>query len=472
MNTHFQIMGENPFRYVNALVVALLLAGILAGCSTPTATPAPVQPTSVPPTAVQPTAVPPTAAPDPAYYENQPVAVFPTGVPGQPLVEAATNTAIRSGPGTNYVVYGAFLGGSTAIAVGISQDSQWYAVSVPVAPGGTGWVSAAYVLAENTDGLPVLVAPPVPASVELVPPQAGDPQVTTLAEVYVRSGPGDTYPAYGIAPTGATALVIGKSQDGLWWTIRLNPQNVGIGYGWVAAAYVQASNTDAVPVVAAPDQSEPVTLPPASSSSGATATAIDYVNLRSGPGTNYYVYGVAAPGATGEVIGVSQDGAWWQVKVPADKIPEGNAWVSASWVTTANTAGVPVVTAPPPPPTNVDTTPPPATSCVLVAQTPADYTTYPPSTGFDTSWTLQNTSGSAWDENSVDLVFVGAAGGMRLHMNYDLYDITQTVQPGANYTVTIPMVSPDGTGQWGEAWELRQGADNVLCTFWVVIDVK
>ncbi len=470
MRKHQHSNGRNRYKYMSAMVAVLLLAGILAGCATPTPAPVAVQPTALPPTAVQPTAVPATVAPDPAYYANEPVAVVPTGVPGQPMVTAAANTSIRSGPGTNYVVYGAFLGGATATAVGISQDSQWYAISVPVASGGTGWVSAAYVLPQDTSGLPVLAAPPVPPTVDLVPPAAGDPQAVALTEVYVRSGPSEQYPAYGIAKTGAVAYVLGKSQDGAWWTVRLNPATVGAGYGWVSGAYVQATNVDAVPVVAAPEPPAPVTLPPATSG-GATATAIDYVNLRSGPGTNYYVYGVAAPGATGEVIGVSQDGAWWQVKVAPEKISAGNAWVSASYVTTANTGSVPVVAAPPPPPTDVNTTPPPATSCVLVSQSPADYSVYPPRTGFDTNWVLQNTSGTAWDQNSVDLVYIGAKDGMRLHQNYDLYDITQTVQPGANYTVTVPMISPDSAGQWGEAWQLQQSG-NVLCSFWVIIEVK
>ena len=456
----------------STLVTVVLLAVILAGCATPTPPPPTEAPaTTVPPTAVQPTAVPPTAAPDPAYYENEPVAVVPTGVAGQPLVTAAVNTAIRSGPGTNYVVYGAFLGGSTASAVGISEDSQWYAISMPVAPGGTGWVSAAYVLPENTSGLPVTAAPPVPPTVELVPPASGDPQATTLTDVFVRTGPGETYPAYGIAITGATARVIGKSEDGQWWTVRLDPQVVGNGYGWVSAAYVQASNTDSVPVVAAPEQSEPVELPPPSSS-GPTATAIDYVNLRSGPGTNYYILGVAAPGQTGEVTGVSEDNAWWQVKVPTSFVAEGVAWVSADWVTTANTSGVPVVAAPPPPPTNVETTPPPSSQCVLVSQDPADYTTFPPRTGFGVTWVLRNTSDSAWGEGEVDLVYLGAINGQRLHQNYDLYDITQTVQPGEEYTVSGGMITPDAPGQYGEAWALRQGSENILCSFWIIVNVQ
>ena len=473
MRITLKTIGSKKKRFANAVVLVLLIAGILAACAPPPVeepTPVPPTQTPVPPTA---TSVPPTptAAVDPAYYQGQPVAVVPTGEPGQPMVTAAYNTTIRGGPGTNYVVYGSFVGGSTATATGVSEDGQWYVISVPVAPGGMGWVSAAYALPENTEGLPLVPAPPVPPTVELVPPEAGDPQVQALTEVYVRNGPGQQYPAYGIALTGATARVIGKSQDGQWWTVRLNPENVGLGYGWVSAGYVQASNTESVPVVAAPDEGEPVELPPPASG-GPTATAIDYVNVRSGPGTNYYILGVAAPGQTGEVSGVSEDGAWWQVKVPTNISADGLAWVSGGWVTTVNTDGVPVVAAPPPPPTTVEPAPPPANQCVLVAQDPADYTTFPTSYGFGMTWVVQNTSDSAWGEGEVDLVFLGAIDGQRLHQNYDLYDITKTVQPGENYTISGGLITPPNPGQYGEAWALRQGSENILCSFWIIVNVE
>src|SRR4030042_4294189 len=171
-------------RWSHVAVVVLILSVILAACSpsaTPEATtlpptaapPTAVPPTAVPPTAVPPTEVPPTPVPDPAYYEGEPVAVVPAGVPGEPMVTAAYNTAIFGGPGTHYVVYGAFLGSATAVAVGVSTDSLWYAISVPVAPDGNGWVRATYVLPQDTGGLPVLASPPVPPTVEPVPPAAG-----------------------------------------------------------------------------------------------------------------------------------------------------------------------------------------------------------------------------------------------------------------------------------------------------------
>jgi uncharacterized protein YgiM (DUF1202 family) len=464
------------------VIVALLIVAILAACG-PAATPvAPtavpptavpptaVPPTAVPPTAVPPTAVPPTPVPDPAYYEGEPVAVVPAGVPGQPMVTAAYNTAIFSGPGTNYVVYGAFLGSATAIAVGISTDSQWYAISVPVAPSGTGWVSAVFVLPQDTAGLPVLASPPVPPTVELVPPAEGDPQATALVQTYVRTGPGDTYPAYGIAQPGMAGRVIGKSEDGQWLVLRADPKVIGAGYVWAALAYLQASNIEAVPVVAAPEPAAPITVEPPPAGA-ATVTAIDYVNLRSGPGTEYLLIGTAAPGAVGEVTGKSEDGLWWQVKVPTSYYAPGLAWVSADWVVTANTDSVPVVAAPPPPTTDVPATPPPATSCLLVSQDPLDGTVFPPSTGFGMTWVLQNTGSVAWDQNKTDLTFLGAVNGQRLHQNGDIYDITATVNPGGTYTVSGGLITPATPGSYGEAWALVQEGAQV-CTFWVLVTVQ
>ena len=53
-----------------------------------------------------------------------------------------------------------------------------------------------------------------------------------------------------------------------------NPQFVGAGYGWAALAYLEASNIEAVTVVAAPQPAPPVTTEPPPAGA-ATATAVD-----------------------------------------------------------------------------------------------------------------------------------------------------------------------------------------------------
>jgi uncharacterized protein YraI len=429
---------------------------------------APPPPTQAPPPTAVPTQAPP---PGPTPDPNIPVAVVPTAAPGGPSAVANYNTAIYSGPGTNYVLYGSFLGGASATVVGKSEDGQWWAISVPVVPTGHGWVSGSWVTVSNVDSVPVLPTPPVPATVEMVPPGPDDPQATAIANVYVRSGPATNYPAYGIAPAGSTGRVIGKSEDGQWWVVRINPEKVGVGYGWVMAQYTQAKNVADVQTIQNPDTyaSIPPSTPPAAGVPAATAT--EYVNVRTGPGTNYPVLGVAPPGATAEVSGKSSDGAWWQVKIPAQYAADGYGWVSASYVTTQNTGNVPVVAAPAPPPT-VETTPsaPSGTGCALVSQSPVDGTSVNVGISFNATWVLKNTGSSKWDQSEYDVRYVGAANNVQLHTGADVYDLTTTVQPGSTYNFTVGMIAPFNAGTYGEMWEIAQGSKQV-CQFYVYINV-
>ncbi|MBK8984564.1 MAG: META domain-containing protein [Chloroflexi bacterium] len=69
---------------------------------------------------------------------------------------------IRSGPGVNFPVVGFARYNDEGEIVGRSADGRWWAASVPSAPGGVGWISADFVIVNNTDNVPVIeVAPPV-----------------------------------------------------------------------------------------------------------------------------------------------------------------------------------------------------------------------------------------------------------------------------------------------------------------------
>jgi uncharacterized protein YraI len=412
-------------------------------------------------------APPPGPTPDP----NIPVAVIPTPVSGEPTAIANYNTTINSGPGTNYVVYSVFVGSQTAKVVGKSENGLWWAVSVPVAPGGVGWVDAGWVTVSNTENVPVLPTPPVPPTVELVPPGPDDPQATAIANVYVRTGPATSFPAYGIAPIGASGRVIGKSEDNLWWVVRLNPDNVGVGYGWVMAQYTSAVNVEGVQTIASP-QAPPQYVPPAPPAGVPTVTAVDYVNVRSGPSTNFMIYLVAPPGAAGEAVGKNADGTWWQVKISTEYAPDGLGWVSADWVTTQNTENVPVVESPPEPPP-VPATPPPTTTtgCSLYSQNPADGSVFEQGLPFSTTWVLMNTGTEKWAVGEYDIAFVGAYNNVYLHTGLDIYDLYTNVDPGMTYNVTVPMVSPYGPGMYGEMWQLMRG-NQIICQFYIYIESR
>jgi len=407
---------------------------------------------------------PPGPTPDPSI----PASVIPEPGPGQPSVTANYNTLIYGGPGTNYVVYGAFLGGKQAVVVGKSADGLWWAIDVPVAASKVGWVSASWVTVQGAENVAVLPTPPVPPSTVLVPPGPDDPQATTIANTYVRTGPGDDYPAYGIADTGAKARVIGKSVNGQWLTVRLDPQVVGAGYGWVALPYVQAQNIENVQVV---NESAPPVIesPPAPGPGVPSATALEYVNVRTGPGMNYSVLFAAPPGASGVVTGRSADNEWWQVQISTRYVASGFGWVSRYYVTAANTAGVPVVAAPPLPP--FPEQPPASSTCALVAQNPADDTIMAPNSLFQVSWTLQNTGQTTWESANFNVRYLGS-GGVPLHQGSDLYDLESDVNVGQNFTFTVPMIAPSEPGKYGELWGIFGGNDASICQFWLTILVQ
>jgi hypothetical protein len=245
--------------------------------------------------------------------------------------------------------------------------------------------------------------------------------------------------------------------------VRLDPLKVGAGYGWTPAAMVQASNADAVPVIAQPD--EPVEVQsPAPAEGAPVATAIDYVYVRSGAGTCYAAYGVAAPGAAAEVAGKTADGQWWQVKIPTEIVASGLAWVSAGYVATANTASVPAVeTAPcaevPPAPQA------PTYACFLSAQDPEDYAAMDPESAFTMVWTMDNTGASAWTDAVLRFAQSGSLGGF--HTGPDSIDIG-TIAAGDSYSSSIPALAPSAPGTFGEVWEIVSGGAPVCGVFMII----
>ena len=108
--------------------------------------------------------------------------------------------------------------------------------------------------------------------------------------------------------------------------------------------FVQTVNTENVPVILLSEMLLPIAAPTPQPGTG-MAIALDAINVRSGPGTNYPSYGIVPKDVQVEVIGVSQDGWWWVVRVlRTDLVPDGQGWISADWVWVKNVEGVPVIT--------------------------------------------------------------------------------------------------------------------------------
>lgn len=115
-------------------------------------------------------------------------------------------------------------------------------------------------------------------------------------------------------------------------------------------------------------------------------TAPNGVNLRTGPGQEFPIIGLARFGVEGQIIGRSADNQWWVVSAPSG--PNSRAWVSAQFVEARNVENVPVIAAPPTPT-------PPATATPAATATPllsfsADRTTLNQGECTTLRWRVEN----------------------------------------------------------------------------------
>jgi uncharacterized protein YgiM (DUF1202 family) len=149
----------------------------------------------------------------------------------------------------------------------------------------------------------------------------------------------------GVAPDGARAEVIGESQDGEWWAIRVPSTLSSEGTAWVLKVFTSATSISGVPVLPTPDLPRNIT--PDAPASGAPALITrEPLNVRTGPGTAFPSLGRVGQGTVLAVVGVSPDREYYLVNVPTSIDPSGRGWVAARFVRSVNVSNVPVVQPP------------------------------------------------------------------------------------------------------------------------------
>ncbi len=109
----------------------------------------------------------------------------------------------------------------------------------------------------SSEPTPIPVVPtatlPAPVVDDPEPIPAGTPIITALVDVNVRSGPGTNYPAYGVAPQASQSIVLGVSEDGLWWVVQIPTTYASLGYGWVFGENTWVENIpEDLPVIQTP----------------------------------------------------------------------------------------------------------------------------------------------------------------------------------------------------------------------------
>lgn len=311
---------------LNLVILFLLFLFVLSACRSAEQTPVPTE--SIP--------LPPVDIPDPP--------------PNVPSGTARVNVNVRTGPSMLFPVLGTAQEGDRGEILGISPDSYWYAVKVPTTLVGTGiaWSAVDYVDLNNPTGqqLPVVTPPLLPTLVNFPVPPVNAPQVSMLEAATLRSGPTLEFPVYGVAPTGSRAEVLGQSEDGDWWAVRLPTSVATDSTGWVAKVYTLPNNATNPPIVKTPDL--PKNINPAAPASGAPSLITrDVLNVRTGPGSAYPSLGKVGIGTVIAVIGVSPDGEHYVVNIPKEIDQSGQGWIQARFVRTENVSNVPVVQPPP-----------------------------------------------------------------------------------------------------------------------------
>ncbi|MBN1563050.1 MAG: SH3 domain-containing protein [Anaerolineae bacterium] len=195
---------------------------------------------------------------------------------------------IRSGPAPNTTSLGSVPGGTELPVTGRNADTTWWRVDSPF---GVGWV-ADYLVAFRGHL----------ASVPIVNTPAGTLETPVVFvegyPVKVYRNPNEDSFVVGIAPTGSTLVIAGRSMDGNWWQVE-----TVMGLGWVNAGEVALRGDGGL---------ADYIVDPGPSFDGPTVRVNAATSVTSAPGSGD-VIGTLPAGAALPAGGRTVDNTWWQV---------------------------------------------------------------------------------------------------------------------------------------------------------------
>ena len=232
------------------------------------------------------------------YAEYISVSGSNTTEDGEVNAKTTADVNFRSGPGTNYNSK-AVIGSGTGIIVTDTSNSQWYAVRLT--NGSTGYIYAEYIRITGDVGTPSAPAEPTPA------PSNPEAEQTAKTTEYVnfRTGPGTNYSSKGVISLGTTVTVTDTSNS-QWYAVRLSNGSTG----YIFAQYIKITSTPSATATPAPTP----TPAPSDPSKEQTAKTTEYVNFRTGPGTNYSSKGVI-PSGTAITVTDTSNSQWYAVRL-------------------------------------------------------------------------------------------------------------------------------------------------------------
>ncbi len=221
---------------------------LLTGCSValaPQETPTPTPPPFYTATLL------PTFTPHPTVTYSPPT-ITPTIQPQDATTNAQVN--VRSGPDQAKTSFGLIDFGAKVQIVGKDASEKWWRILYQDAPGGFGWVTAAFItFSGNADKVPVVVAddaqPPTPnpgeTAAATIPPTPSAKTSSVTQKINVRAGPATAFDSLGMIEANTTVTLTGRNEINTWVQI----EHVGgpEGKGWVAALYLKDANLNGLP---------------------------------------------------------------------------------------------------------------------------------------------------------------------------------------------------------------------------------
>ena len=266
------------------------------------------------------------------YAEYISVSGSNTTEDGEVNAKTTADVNFRSGPGTNYNSK-AVIGSGTGIIVTDTSNAQWYAVRLT--NGSTGYIYAEYIRITGNVGTPSAPAEPTPAPSN---PEA-EQSAKTTEYVNFRTGPGTNYSSKGVISLGTTVTVTDTSNS-QWYAVRLS--NGSTGYIFAQYLKLTGNASAATPApTATPAPSDPA--------NEKTAKTTEYVNFRSGPGTNYSSKGVISLGTTVTVTDTS-NAQWYAVRLANGS----TGYIFAQYIKITSTPSATATPAPTPTPAPSD----------------------------------------------------------------------------------------------------------------------
>jgi uncharacterized protein YraI len=164
-----------------------------------------------------------------------------------PILTTLANVNVRDGPGLNYDIIGLIIKSEQVEIIGKDPSSYWWKIKMSSASNEVGWVSVDYVLARNSSNVSVVDIDEIGSSALVPTPGIGQPSLIALVMINVRNGPDTIFEIIGRLELGQIAEVIGVSEDGLWYAIKIN--RPGYLRGWVTAGYARVDNATNLPIL-------------------------------------------------------------------------------------------------------------------------------------------------------------------------------------------------------------------------------